>query len=113
MDRPAVEYLRARYENLITEEVVVTYEELLGDFQDDFNLVRPLVERCMAYEDEIARLSSFLEAKHDPGCERCGKALPDLCGRCLDATTQETLAVIRGKRRSGHIRIRLDEYAGQ
>lgn len=40
--------------------VSYTYEDLLQMFSDGSNLIRPLVERCMAYEDEIRYLRDQL-----------------------------------------------------
>lgn len=42
------------------EAVEYSYEEILDMFQDDTNLVKPLVLRCQKYEDEIKSLRKSL-----------------------------------------------------
>ena len=54
-----------------------TYDELLEIFDDDFNVVRPLVLRCQRYEQRIKELEAACKAVLDAviRCDLEGKVL--------------------------------------
>jgi len=81
MSRPIVttESVATQHEERKVEH---TYEELLDIFDNDgSNLVRPLVLRCQAYENQIAKLNSGIARKGATMiCEKCKEA--EQCAGC-------------------------------
>jgi hypothetical protein len=49
------------------QEKAWTYEALLDTYDDDYNVVKPLVQRCMSYEEKLAAVRAECEFQANDG----------------------------------------------